>query len=142
MSKLPVGAVNTGYILDDLRGNNSQNIIFHVMIVHQPGGMLHQIKCTAAGSGMAHGIVDLLRAVYRKPDEKMMLLKKSAPFFIDRESIRLKSVVHLDMVFIILLLKGHRFFKKIQSAQGRLSALEGIADHALRAQDRPADDIF
>lgn len=64
------------------------------------------------------------------------------PGFVEGEAVGLQRVVDADMVVVVLLLVGNGFLEKFQAAQGRFSALVGVADHVFGTQHGLADDVF
>ena len=65
----------------------------------------------------------------------MVFLEKCTPFIIQKIPICLKSILHLDVIAVILFFIGNRLLEKIESPKGRFATLKSIGNNAFRPQD-------
>ena len=85
---------------------------------------------------------DLSLKEVTKNQVKVIFLEKCTPFIIQKITICLKSILHLDVIAVILFFIGNRLLEKIESPKGRFATLKSIGNNAFRPQDGLSYYIF
>ena len=86
--------------------NCGQDIVVHLMLSQEPGGLHHPIECRIAGFIHPVGIVKLSRPVQAKADEKVVFVEEFAPFIVKQGAVGLHGVLddHIRTPVFLLIL--------------------------------------
>ncbi len=95
------------------------------MLLQKPRGAHHFVEGSGAAFIVTISVVQLFGAINAQADEKTIVVKKPAPFFIEQHTIGLQCVFDLHSGLGIFFLYLHCPAEKIQSHEGRLTALPG-----------------
>ena len=107
------------------RINRTQDVEFHIVLLHQPYRPDHLIEHRFSALVVSVGIMQMTWSSKAEPDEKIVLMEKFAPLLIDQNADCLQGVFYTHTGLYIFLLHFNGTPVKIEAHERRLPALPG-----------------